>query len=107
MDTTSTRTPDEHWDLEIKANNSLFQLHLKDVWAYRDLLLLLIRRDFVSKYKQTILGPLWFILQPLLTTVVFTVVFGVFAKVPTEGLPPVLFYMCGLLGWNYAVQTVT
>jgi len=68
---------------------------------YRDLLFLLVRRDFLSKYKQSILGPLWFIIQPVLMAVVFTVIFGKVAKLPTEGAPPMLFYLCGLLGWTY------
>jgi lipopolysaccharide transport system permease protein len=69
------------------------------------LVALLVHRDFVSKYKQTVLGPLWFIIQPLLMTVVFTIIFGKVARIPTDGLPPMLFYMCGLLGWNYFAQT--
>jgi len=77
----------------------------KEIWAYRDLLWLLVWRDFASRYKQTVLGPLWFIVQPLLTTVVFTIVFGKFAGISTSATPPVLFYMCGLLGWNYFAQT--
>src|ERR1700743_2877673 len=101
MDTTSTRTPDEHWDLEIKANNSLFQLHLKDVWAYRDLLLLLVRRDFVSFYKQTILGPLWFFIQPIFTTIIFTFIFGGIAKISAGNIPHPLFYLAGITTWNY------
>jgi lipopolysaccharide transport system permease protein len=64
-----------------------------------------VHRDFVARYKQTILGPAWFVLQPLLTTVVFSIIFGGVAKIPTDGLPPVLFYLAGLLGWNYFAQT--
>jgi lipopolysaccharide transport system permease protein len=67
---------------------------------------LLVRRNFVVRYKQTILGPAWFILNPLLTTLVFTIVFGRIAQIPTDGLPPVLFYLCGLLGWNYFASTL-
>src|SRR5262249_8590558 len=74
-------------------------------WRYRDLLLLLVHRDFVARYKQTVLGPAWFVLQPLLMTVVFSVIFGEIAKIPTDGLPPMLFYLAGLLGWNYFAQT--
>lgn len=77
----------------------------REIWAYRDLLWLLVWRDFAARYKQTVLGPLWFIVQPLLTTVVFTIVFGNFAGIKTPGAPPVLFYMCGLLAWNYFAQT--
>lgn len=74
------------------------------LWHYRDLLYFLVRREFISKYKQTILGPLWFILQPLLTTGVFTVIFGKLARIPTDTIPPILFYMCGLLAWSYFAQ---
>lgn len=77
----------------------------RDLYAYRDLLWLLVWRDFATRYKQTILGPLWHIFQPLLTTVVFAVVFGQIAKLPTDELPPTLFYLCGLLAWNYFSQT--
>jgi lipopolysaccharide transport system permease protein len=79
-------------------------LDLASIWQYRDLLSLLVWRDFVSKYKQTILGPLWFIIQPLCMTLVFTVIFGEIAGLSTDGLPAVLFYLCGQLGWNYFAQ---
>ncbi|MAL85804.1 MAG: ABC transporter permease [Opitutae bacterium] len=71
------------------------------IWQYRDLLYLLVRRDFLAQYKQTILGPAWFVLQPLFLTVVFTLIFGKFAQIPTEGLPPLLFYNSGLIIWSY------
>src|SRR5690349_23972379 len=77
----------------------------KGLLHYRDLLFLLVRRDFAAKYKQTVLGPAWFILQPLLTSVLFAVVFAGAIKIPTEGVPPILFYFTGLLGWNYFAQT--
>ena len=76
-----------------------------ELWAYRDLLRLLVWRDFATRYKQTILGPLWHVFQPLLTTAVFAIVFGQIAKLPTDELPPTLFYLCGLLAWNYFSQT--
>lgn len=88
-----------HW--EITAKHSLFDLKLKDTWEYRDLLWLLVRRDFVSVYKQTILGPLWFIIQPLLTTLIYTLVFGRIAGIKTENIPGPLFYMAGITAWNY------
>lgn len=97
----------EHWDLEIKPQDSLFNLHLRDVWNYRDLLWLLVRRDFVSFYKQTILGPFWFFVQPLLTTLMFTLVFGKMGGFSTDGLPPVLFYMAGITAWNYFADCIT
>lgn len=88
-----------HW--EITAEHSLLDLKLKDTWEYRDLLWLLVRRDFVSVYKQTILGPLWFLVQPLLTTVMYTLVFGTIAGISVDGLPKPLFYMAGITAWNY------
>jgi lipopolysaccharide transport system permease protein len=98
---------DEHWDLEIKPQTGLFNLHLNDVWAYRDLLLLLVRRDFVAFYKQTILGPLWFFIQPIFTTVIFTFIFGSLAGISTDGLPQPLFYIAGITAWNYFSDCLT
>ncbi len=88
----------------IEPNRSWFRLPLRDLLHYRDLWYLLVRRDFVAKYKQTVLGPLWFIIQPVLMTMMFTVVFGRIAKIPTDGLPPMLFYLCGMLAWGYFSQ---
>jgi lipopolysaccharide transport system permease protein len=98
---------DEYWDLEIKPQNHLFELHLADVWRYRDLLGLLVRRDFVSFYKQTILGPLWFFIQPLFTTIIYTFIFGNLAGISTDGLPQPLFYMAGITAWNYFADCFT
>ena len=92
-------------EIVIEPTHGRRALAWRELWAYRDLLWLLVWRDFAARYKQTVLGPLWFILQPLLTTVVFTIVFGKFAGIPTASTPPVLFYMCGLLAWNYFAQT--
>lgn len=94
-------TEEEHWDIVITPKRSLLALNFKEVWRYRDLLLLFVRRDFVAEYKQTILGPLWYFIQPLFTTIVFTVVFGNFAGISTDGLPPMLFYLAGVTCWNY------
>jgi lipopolysaccharide transport system permease protein len=91
----------EKWDLEIKPKDTLFDLHLKDVWNYRDLLWLLVRRDFVSFYKQTIFGPLWFFIQPVFTTIMFTFVFSNLAKISTDHTPAPLFYMAGNVAWGY------
>ena len=77
----------------------------REMWEFRDLLALLVKRDFSAKYKQTVLGPLWFVFQPLLLTLVFTLVFGVVAKLSTDGIPGPLFYMSGLLWWNYFSAT--
>lgn len=96
---------DTSWVIEAKS--SLFDLKLREVWAYRDLLFLLVRRDFVSFYKQTILGPIWFFIQPLFTTIIFTFIFGNLAGISTEGLPGPLFYMAGITAWNYFADCLT
>ena len=87
--------------IHIRQSKSLINFNIREIAKYRDLLLLLMYRDFSSKYKQTILGPAWFVIQPLLTTLVFVVIFTVLAGIPTDGIPPFLFYLCGLLVWNY------
>lgn len=92
---------EEHWDLIIKPKNKWYQIDLAAIWRYRDLLMLLVRRDFVSVYKQTILGPIWFFIQPLITTLTFTVIFGNLAQISTDGTPSVLFYMAGITLWTY------
>jgi lipopolysaccharide transport system permease protein len=89
------------WDLIIDGKSSLFNLQLDDVWRYRDLLFMFVKRDFISFYKQTILGPLWFFIQPIFTTIVFTFVFGNLAGISTDGLPQYLFYLSGITAWNY------
>ena len=98
---------EQKWDLEIKPKNDLLKLNLIDVWHYRDLLVLLVRRDFVSFYKQTILGPLWFFLQPVLTTIMFTLVFGKMGGFLTDELPQPLFYLAGVTLWNYFAECLT
>ena len=95
------------WTTILRPQRAWFNLNLGEIWQYRDLTLLFVRRDFVAKYKQTILGPAWFIIQPLLTTLMFTVVFGKIAGIPTDGLPPILFYMSGIVVWSYFSLTVT
>ncbi len=92
---------DEKWTLEIRSENKGFAFNLREVWGARNLIYLFVRRDFVTLYKQTILGPIWFLIQPLMTTVVFTVVFGKIANIPTDGIPPFLFYMSGIILWTY------
>ena len=91
----------------IGSQNRLFRLNLAEVWRYRDLLFMLVKRDFVTFYKQTILGPLWFIIQPLLTTVIFVILFGNIAKLSTDGLPQILFYLSGITVWNYFSESLT
>jgi lipopolysaccharide transport system permease protein len=95
------QTDPEKWDMVISPQRNLFDLRLGELWHARDLILLFVRRDFVAGYKQTILGPLWYLIQPLLTTIVFTVIFGNIAKLPTDGLPPFLFYMSGTVIFAY------
>jgi lipopolysaccharide transport system permease protein len=97
----------ESWSLIIRPSGRWWELQLADVWHYRDLLWMFIRRDFVAVYKQTILGPIWFFLQPLLTTLMFTVIFSGVAKIPTGGLPPMLFYLAGTTPWNYFSTSLT
>jgi len=102
FNTTMKRPPSQTMVIEPRRKWICVEWH--GMWQYRDLLLLLVHRDFVSKYKQTILGPAWFVIQPLLMTATFAVIFGKVAGIPTEGAPPILFYLCGLLGWSYFAQ---
>lgn len=97
----------QDWDTVIEPHGRLFDLKLRELWQYRDLIHLFVRRDFVAQYKQTILGPLWHFVQPLLTTIMFTIVFGEIARIPTEGVPPFLFYMCGTVLWGYFAAVLT
>ncbi|MHA8108530.1 ABC transporter permease [Aquirufa sp. A-Brett2-W8] len=96
----------ESWDTIIEPKSTSLNLGLGKVWKYRDLLLLLVRRDLVSFYKQTILGPLWFFIQPLFTTITFTFIFGQLAEISTDGLPQPLFYMTGITIWNYFSESL-
>jgi len=89
------------WDMVIRSKTGWFDINFKELWQYRDLIALFVRRDFVTFYKQTILGPLWYIIQPLFTTIVFTIIFGRVAKISTDELPPFLFYMSGNVMWGY------
>jgi len=95
------------WDMVIGPQRNMFDLRLRELWHSRDLILLFVQRDFVSVYKQTILGPLWYLIQPLLTTIIFTVIFGNIAKLPTDGLPSFLFYMSGTVIWTYFASCFT
>lgn len=92
---------DDEWDIVIKPKEKGIHLNLKEVWRYKDLLYLYVKRDFISAYKQTILGPLWFFIQPIFSTLIYTLVFGGIAQISTDGLPPMLFYMAGILCWNF------
>jgi len=98
---------EEHWDMVIEPKGSLFDLQLKEVWHYRDLMWLFVRRDFVAQYKQTVLGPVWHFIQPILTTLMFLLIFGQIANIPTDGIAPVAFYMSGITMWNYFSVSLT
>lgn len=99
-------TPPDY-EIHIEARTGWLRVDWREFWEYRDLLFVLVRRDFLAKYKQTVLGPLWFIVQPLLNTLVFTIVFNKVAGIATDGIPPLLFYLCALLPWGYFAQNVT
>jgi len=89
------------WTEEIKSQKTLFSINFKEVWHYRDLLFLLVKRDFIVFYKQTILGPIWFFVQPILTTIIYVIIFGQVAKLSTDGLPQMAFYLSGITIWSY------
>jgi lipopolysaccharide transport system permease protein len=97
----------DDWTLVIQPGSPLIDLQLKELWLRRGLIFVFVRRDFIVQYKQTILGPLWHLIQPLITTLVFTVVFGKIAKIPTDGTPPFLFYMSGIVVWTYFAGLLT
>ena len=97
----------ENWTLVLRPQRALWDLRLYELWQYRDLILLFVWRDFVAYYKQTILGPLWYLIQPILTTMVFTVIFGNIAQLSTDGLPPFLFYLAGNTMWAYFSTCLT
>lgn len=99
--TLSSAAPEPEWTQIIEPHGRLFELRLSELWRYRDLIYLFVHRDFVAQYKQTILGPAWHFIQPLFTTIVFTIVFGKIAQIPTGGVPPFLFYMAGTVIWGY------
>ncbi len=107
MSPPNTQFDHQEWSLIIRPKRAWWDLRLGQVWRYRDLILLFVRRDFVSYYKQTILGPLWFLIQPLLTTLTFTVIFGNIAALPTDGLPQFLFYLSGTVIWSYFASCLT
>jgi len=92
---------EEQWDIVIKPKVKGLNLNLKEVWRYRDLLVMYVQREFVATYKQTILGPIWFFIQPIFTTLVFVLVFGQIAQISTDGLPQILFYMSGTVCWGF------
>ncbi|WP_240410121.1 ABC transporter permease [Flavisolibacter nicotianae] len=104
---TTATVEKEDWDLVIEPKAGLFAIKLREIWHYRDLLILFVKRDLTAQYKQTILGPLWHVIQPVLTTLTFLVVFHKIAGIRTDGIEPVLFYMSGITIWNYFTACFT
>jgi lipopolysaccharide transport system permease protein len=98
---------EQHWTEEITSDTPWYNVPLKELWHYRDLLRMLVKKDYVTFYKQTILGPLWFFIQPLLTTLIFMVLFGQIAKLSTNGVPQLAFYLAGITLWNYFFEALT
>jgi lipopolysaccharide transport system permease protein len=107
MDNTENEPVIEKWDSILKPHSSVFDLQLSEIWRYRDLLLLFVKRDFSAQYKQTILGPLWHLIQPIFTTAIYLLLFGKIANIPTDGIPPILFYMSRIAMWNYFSACLT
>lgn len=103
----NTENFDNEWLFEITPKNKFFSLNLKEVWQYRDLLMLFVKRDVVTVYKQTILGPLWYLIQPLFTSVTFTIIFNTVAGIDTGTVPPFLFNLAGIMVWNYFTSCLT
>ncbi len=99
--------PQQTWTETIESSHSLFDLKLQEVWRYKDLIYMFVKRDFISSFKQTILGPIWFFINPIFTTVVYLVVFGNIANLSTDGAPKILFYLAGVTLWNYFSSCLT
>ncbi len=97
----------EQWTTEIKPKTGLLNIDFKEIWQYRDLWALFVKRDIITQYKQTVLGPLWYLVQPIMTTVMYMVVFGGIANIPTDGLPQPLFYLAGISFWQYFADCLT
>lgn len=100
-------TPQDQWLYTISSKHKLIDLNFKEIWRYRDLLILFVKRDIVTVYKQTILGPLWYIIQPLFTSVIFTLIFNNLGQISTNGVPPFLFNLAGITAWNYFRECLT
>ncbi|HML58328.1 MAG TPA: ABC transporter permease [Ferruginibacter sp.] len=97
----------EHWDLIITPKARLLDIKFSEIWHYRDLLKMFVRRDYKAQYKQTVLGPLWYLIQPIFTSLIFILIFGKIAKIPTDGIPSMLFYLSGICIWNYFDSCLT
>ena len=102
-----TSVQEEKWDIVIKPKDKLFSVDFKELWAYRDLCSLFVKRNIITQYKQTILGPAWFVIQPALTVIMYMIVFGGIAGIPTDGVPRPLFYLAGTAMWNYFADCLT
>lgn len=98
---------EQQWTTEIRPKDSLLSVDFKEIWRYRDLMMMFVKRNIITQYKQTVLGPLWFLIQPLMTTVMYMVVFGGIAKISTDGLPQPLFYLAGISFWQYFADCLT
>ena len=98
---------EQGWTTEIRPKDKLLSVDFKEIWQYRDLMMLFVKRNIITQYKQTILGPLWYVIQPLMTTVMYMVVFGGIAKISTDGLPQPLFYLAGISFWQYFADCLT
>lgn len=98
---------DQQWTTVIRPKEKLLSVDFKEIWQYRDLLTLFVKRNIITQYKQTILGPLWYVIQPLMTTIMYMVVFGGIAKISTDGLPQPLFYLAGICFWQYFSDCLT
>lgn len=98
---------EQKWDINISPSTALFKIDYRELWNYRDLLSLIVKRDFISFYKQTIFGPLWIFIQPVFTTILFTLVFNKMGGFSTENIPAPLFYMCGTIAWNFFADCFT
>lgn len=98
---------EQQWTEEINSHDSLFTINFKEVWQYRDLLIMLVKKEYITFYKQTILGPIWFFVQPILTTLIYVLLFGQIAKLSTDGSPQIAFYLSGITLWNYFSECLT
>lgn len=101
------RKTDNEWSIVIKPKTGWFDINLKEIWQYRDLIFMFLKRNFNSAYKQTVLGPLWFLISPLMSTTMFTLIFGKIANISTDGVPQFLFYMCSNAAWGYFSTCLT
>ena len=98
---------DQGWDVVIRPDRPWWKVDVREIWSYRDLLVLLVKRDLLAVYKQTLLGPAWQVLQPLLTSIMFAVIFGIMARMSPKGFPPLLFYMSGVVPWGFFAGVIT